>query len=177
MNKLDELDQQVAQFTQPPVHEWQPKMVGEIDIRIDAQGVWYHEGGVIARPRLVRLFASILWHEAPQYFLVTPVEKLAIDVDDVPFLVQQVLFEGDAWTVETNTGDRCQVGVDHPVELRQFQGAWIPYVRIRYDLWARLSRACYQHWVEAAVRQIGDDYRDGDTLSLSSQGIEFPVAK
>ena len=177
MNKLDELDQQLAKFTQPPVHQWHPATVGKIDIRIDAQGAWFHEGGVIARPRLVRLFASILWHEAAQYFLVTPVEKLAIKVEDVPFIVQRVALQDGVWSVETNTGDVCRVSVDHPVELRQFDGAWVPYVRIRYDLWARLSRACYQHWVEVAVAASEDDYRDGEILSLSSQGVVFPVAK
>ncbi|GHA11556.1 hypothetical protein GCM10008090_21660 [Arenicella chitinivorans] len=177
MNKLDELDHQLTESKLPPVHQWRPEKVGRIDIHIDAQGVWFHEGGVIARPRLVRLFASILWHEASQYFLVTPVEKLAIEVEDVPFVVQKVACDSDVWTAETNVGDVCRIGIEHPVALRQYQGVWIPYVRVRYDLWARLSRACYQHWVDVAVAKVGDAYKDGETLSLSSQGVVFPVAR
>lgn len=137
--------------------------MGEIDIVIDAQGLWLHEGGQIKRQELVRLFASILWHEDGEYFLVTPAEKLLISVMDVPFVVQQMERVDDVWVATVNTAQTVIVGSEHPVSLRDYQGQKIPYVRVRYDLWARLSRAVYYQWVSEAL-----EHSDEQPLSLKS---------
>ena len=86
LNRIDELLKEVGGRKHPPVHLWQPSRTGEIDIKIDAEGAWFHEGRKIHRQGLVRIFASILRYEAPDYYLVTPQERLRITVADVPFV-------------------------------------------------------------------------------------------
>lgn len=169
MNRLTEIVDQIDQQSQPPVHLWKPEHEGDIDIRIDANGVWFHEGEPILRDKLVRLFASILWCEHGQHFLVTPAEKLAITVEDAPYVMQQMEHVDDAWVAITNTHEQVIIGESHPVELRQYQGQWVPYVNIRYDLWGRVNRSIYFQWVSDAM--------DDDGLTLSSQGYVFAVAK
>ena len=123
---------------------------------------------------MVRLFASILWFENSSYFLVTPVEKLKIEVADVPYIIHQAeLIEG-VWMLNTNTHEQLLVDQHHPVELRQYNGHWIPYVLVRYDLWARLNRSIYYEWVSQAVdsQQQGDD-----RLLLESGEYKFEVAR
>ena len=174
MATLKEIIEQIEGQKRPPVHLWKPKEIGAIDIRIDASANWFHEGRQIKRDELVCLFASILWFENDSYFLVTPAEKLKIDVEDVPFIIHQAeLIEG-AWMLITNTHDRVLVSEDHPVELRQYLGQWVPYVKVRYDLWARLNRSIYYDWVIQAADGLQDDK---DSLSLSSGDYNFEVAR
>ena len=172
--RLEQIADQIGQRKQPPVDRWKPENVGTIDIKIDAQGFWFHEGGPINRIELVKLFASILWYEAGQHFLVTPVEKLAIEVEDVPYVIQQAEFIDGAWLVTTNTLEQVVLGDQHVVELRLYQGLWVPYVNIRYDLWARISRSIYYQWVSEAINQ---QQNENETLSLYSGDYEFEVAR
>lgn len=151
MSRLQQLIEQIDQQSQPPVHLWKPDYVGEIDIKIDLNGNWFHEGEPIVRDKLVRLFASILWFEDGQHYLVTPVEKLAITVADSPYLIHQMERAEDAWFATTNTHEQVLIGADHSVELRRFQEQWVPYVNIRYDLWARVNRSIYFQWVAEAL--------------------------
>ncbi len=167
---------------QPPVAQWVAKggqaNVGEIDIHINAQGVWYHEGGVIERQALVNLFSSILWFEDGEYYLVTPVEKLKITVDDVPFIAVLSAKKSSRWGVVLNTSDELVIDEAHAVSLREYQGQWIPYVNVRYDLWARVNRAIYEQWMNAALdSQAVNDSSDNMVLTLSSGDYIFEVAK
>ncbi len=173
MRKLTEITESINQQSNPPVHLWRPNIVGEIDIRIDAQGFWFHEGDGIARETLVKLFASILRFEKGDHFLVTPAEKLKITVDDVPFVVHQMEHVEDTWVAVTNLHEQVIIGEEHPVELRLYQDQWVPYVRIRYDLWARVSRSIYYQWVSEAMESQVDAT---DSLKLNSQAYEFEVA-
>ena len=174
MSELSELEQAIDLQTNPPVHLWQSSNVGEIDIRINAEGLWFHEGDPIAREALVKLFASILWFEDGEYYLVTPVEKLKIIVEDVPFIVNQMQQIEETWIAVTNTHERIIVSQDYPVELRQYQNQWLPYIRIRYDLWARVNRSIYYQWVSEAMELQTDETA---ALILKSQGYEFEVAR
>lgn len=151
MSRLQEIVEAIAKQKSPPVHLWKPENEGEIDIRIDANGLWFHEGEQITRDALVRVFASILWAEDGRHYLVTPVEKLKIEVEDAPYVIQQAELADGKWVVTTNTHEQLIVGVDHPVQLRDYRGQPLPYVNVRYDLWARLSRAVYYQWVEQAL--------------------------
>lgn len=185
MPNLEDIAKQVSNATHPPVHLWSPKNCGDIDIVIDGQGVWWHEGGRIQRPELVTLFASILWFESGQYYLVTPVEKLRIHVEDVPFIIESAQLSDEEakapfWTVTSNVGDRVTIGGkenEAPVELRQFSDQWLPYVRIRYDLWARVNRNVYLQWVEAALMQVEDGLNEPQVLTLCSGEYVFEVAR
>ena len=173
MDRLKQLIEQIDAQSQPPVHLWKPSYVGGIDIKIDANCQWFHEGDVIARDKLVVLFSTILWFEENQHYLVTPAEKLAIEVSDVPFMIHQTEYVDGAWVATTNTHESVIVGEEHPVELRQFAGQWVPYVNVRYDLWARLNRSQYVQWVELALERQGSNER----LLLDSQGYLFEVAR
>jgi len=171
MKRLEQIAEQIKQQAQPPVHLWKPEHVGEIDIHIDAQGHWFHEGEPIARDKLVQLFASILWCENDQHYLVTPVEKLAIVVDDAAYIIQQMEHIGDTWVGVTNTHEKVMVGEDRPVELRQYQDQWVPYINVRYE---RVNRSIYYQWVSEAMDQQASEV---SPLALSSQGYSFEVAR
>ena len=157
MSQLEQIIAQIDQQKRPPVHLWRPSLQGEIDIEIDAQANWFHEGGQIKRPELVRLFSSILWHEDQQHFLVTPAEKLKIRVQDSPFVIQSAEYLEGRWVVTDNTAQSVIVGDRHPVSLREYQGQQLPYIKIRYDLWARVSRAVYYQWVTDAMNEGVED--------------------
>ena len=174
MDRLKLIAEQIEQHSQPPVHLWKPDFVGEIDIRIDNKGLWYHEGELIKREPLVQLFASILWFEDECYYLVTPAEKLAIKVEDTAYIIHQMEFINNTWLVITNTHEQFFVGIDHPVELRDYQQQLIPYIRVRYDLWARVNRSIYYQWVSDAMKH---QKHSADRLLLSSGDYEFEVAR
>jgi hypothetical protein len=157
MSRLESIAAQIEGDSQPPVHLWNPAHVGEIDIEIDHLGRWFHEGGQIKRPALVRLFASILWRENGEYFLVTPAEKLKIRVADVPLTVELAEWIDGSWVVTTNTVQRVIISEQHPVKLQTYRGQLVPYVNVRYDLWARVSRAVFFQWVEIALDDTTDD--------------------
>ena len=109
--------QAVAKKGLPPVHLWNPPFCGDIDMRIARDGTWFHEGTPIGRPGLVKLFSGILKKEGDKYFLVTPVEKVGIVVDDAPFVAVDfdTIGEGkdQAITVTTQVGDAVSLDADH----------------------------------------------------------------
>ena len=129
----------------PPVDQWHPARRGSIDIRIAADGRWYHEGGEIRRPAMVRLFSRILRREADGgHVLVTPAECLSIAVEDAAFVAVDVRGEGGLLLFALNTGELVAAGADHPLVLRDGPAGRLPYLRVRGSadrpLEARLSR-------------------------------------
>lgn len=130
----------------PPVERWNPPYCGEIDMRIAADGTWFYNGTPIGRPALVRLFASILRKDADRYVLVTPVERVGIAVEDAPFQAVEMAVEGAGAprriAFRTNVDDLVEVGPGHPLRFeRDATGGVKPYLRVRGELWARVSRA------------------------------------
>lgn len=171
----------------PPIGQWDPPLSGDIDIFIDANGRWFHEGDPIHRQALVKLFASILRREANgDYVLVTPVEKWRIKVEDVP--LQIVDFEvvvranaTDKWVIETNVGRYYTIGPEYPLVVAEKVVSGnspvgdtrqdldhIPMVQLDHGIGARFSRAAYYRLVESC------EERDGQ-LVLNSGGYEFVV--
>ena len=138
----------------PPVHEWNPPYRGDLDIRIARDGTWYHEGGAINRAGLVKLFAGILRREGDRYFLVTPVEKVGITVDDAPFVAVDVEAEGNGadqdLIFETNLGDRIVAGPANPIRVERDPdtGEPAPYVMIRDGLEALIDRKSFYRLAE-----------------------------
>lgn len=159
----------------PPIHLWDPKFCGDIDMRIARDGTWYYEGGAIERPGLVRLFSTILKKEGDKYVLVTPVEKVGITVDDAPFVA--VDFEaagaGEAQVLvfETNVGDKALAGPDNPIRVVRDKatGEPSPYVHIRNGLEALIDRKSFYRLVDIGVE------RDG-WFGLWSDGAFFAVS-
>ena len=145
----------------PPVHLWNPDFCGDIDMRIARDGTWYYEGGAIERPGLVRLFSTILKKEDGKYFLVTPVEKVGITVDDAPFVAVDVNWDGaneaQNLTFETNVGDRFTAGPDNPIRvMRDPQtGEPSPYVEVRAGLEAIIDRKSFYRLVDIGTHKDG----------------------
>jgi hypothetical protein len=153
----------------PPVHLWNPDHCGPIDIVIGADGVWRHEGRPILRPELVRLFSTVLRRDADGYCLVTPVEKLTIQVEDLPFRAVAVETESGDLTFITDQGDRTTAGPDHELVVETTPGGEPrPRVHVRADLWARITRPVFYELVERAVECEG-------RLTLASGGRSFDL--
>jgi uncharacterized protein len=138
----------------PPVDLWDPAYCGEIDMRIAADGTWFYQGTPIGRHALVKLFASILKREGEKYFLVTPVEKCGIVVDDAPFTAVELRVEDGATERQlcfrTNVDDWVACGADHPLrfETEAATGGLKPYVHVRRDLWAKVARTVFYDLVD-----------------------------
>jgi hypothetical protein len=138
----------------PPVHLWDPAYCGEINMRIAADGTWFYQGTPIGRPALVKLFASILKREGGKYFLVTPVEKCGIVVDDAPFMAVELRVDDrgarQQLCFRTNVDDWVACGAGHPLrfEPESATGGLKPYVHVRRDLWAKVTRAVFYDLVD-----------------------------
>lgn len=154
----------------PPVHLWQPEREGEIDISIDAEMHWYHEGGIFERHALVKLFSSILRKDGEHYYLVTPAEKLKISVADVPFKISTMIEENGDIHLVSNVEDAVALNAKANWQLRDYQGVQVPYVEIREGLFARVDRHVYYQMVESAIEQDNGDY------VFFSAGHAFPLS-
>jgi hypothetical protein len=167
----------------PPVDLWNPPFCGDLDMRIATDGTWYYLKTPIGRPALVKLFASVLKREGDDYYLVTPVEKCRIAVDDAPFLAVALTVERPNSTsspqvlrFRTNVDDWVACDADHPLrfEREAGTGGLKPYLHVRRDLWAKVTRALFYDLVElgeerevAGVRMFG----------IASAGAFFPMAR
>lgn len=133
----------------PPVERWNPPFCGDIDMRIAADGTWFYQKTPIGRPALVKLFASVLKREGDKYFLVTPVEKVGIVVEDAPFLaVEMNTSVGSLSPIlqfRTNVDDCVAAGPGHALRFEQqpVNGGLKPYLHVRRDLWAKVTRALF----------------------------------
>jgi hypothetical protein len=152
----------------PPVHLWNPPFCGDLDMRIATDGTWFYLKTPIGRPALVKLFASVLKREGDRYFLVTPVEKCGITVEDVPFVAVELRVEargpGQTLHFRTNVDDWIACGPDHVLRFtpEEGTGGLRPYLHVRRDLWARVKRALFFDLVDlgeerevAGVRMFG----------------------
>ena len=162
----------------PPVHLWNPPFCGDLDIRIARDGTWFYLGTPIGRKPLVKLFSSILRKDDDEYFLVTPVEKVRIVVDDAPFLgvdfEASETGEDQVLTFFTQVEDEAVAGPDNPIRVTQNPetGEPAPYVLIRSNLEALIDRKSFYRLVELGVhRKIeGDNW-----FGVWSSGTFFPI--
>ena len=167
----------------PPVHLWNPPDCGDIDMRIAADGTWFYQKTPIGRPALVRLFASVLKREADKYFLVTPVEKCGIAVDDVPFLAVELYVEQDQnrriLHFRTNVDDWVACGAGHALrfEPEPATGGLKPYVHVRRDLWAKVTRALFYDLVELGEERDVDGERMFGVVSAGEFFAMAPAAQ
>ena len=159
---------------------WNPARSGNIDIRIAADGAWYHEGRRFQRQSLVRLFAGLLRREGDEYFLVTPAEKLRIRVDDAPFVAGTVEHIDDggepAIVFTTNIGTRIVVDEQHPlrVEIDEHSGEPRPYVGMHDGLEALIGRSAFFELANLAE----ESQRDGaPVLIVNSRGTRFELGR
>ena len=157
LNAVAEAAKQAPGKGLPPVHLWHPEHCGDIDIVIRADGVWMHEGSPIGRKELMRLFSTVLRKDPDGYHLVTPVEKLKITVEDLPFRAVAVRREGDALIFTTDVGDEVRASEADPivVETDPTTGEPAPRIHVRRDLWARIARSVFYEMVEMAQEVDG----------------------
>ena len=161
----------------PPVHLWNPPFCGDLDMEIRRDGTWFYEGTPIGRPAMVRLFSTILKREGDRYFLVTPVEKVGLRVEDAPFVAQD--FEvtgqgpGQVITFTTNVGDSVAAGPDAPIRVvRDAGGEPSPYVMVRAGLEALIDRKSFYRLVDLGTSH---DVDGTEWFGLWSSGTFFPV--
>lgn len=162
----------------PPVHLWNPPFCGDLDMRIARDGTWFYLGTPIGRAPLVKLFSSILRKDGDKYFLVTPVEKVGITVDDAPFVATdfEIVGEGEAQvlTFTTHVGDTAVAGSDHPIRVERDTetGEPSPYVLVRANLEALIDRKSFYRLVECGAHHMVDGQ---SWFGVWSDGAFFPI--
>jgi len=159
----------------PPVEEWQPDYCGDMDLKILRDGRWLYMGTPITRVPMVRLFSTILRRdEDGRYYLVTPVEKIGITVEDAPFVIVSMHIDGEGEQqiihMQTNVGDTVKIDADHPIWVEKIavDHSPRPYVRVRGRLHALVNRATYYALAEKAVEE-------GGHFGIWSAGCFFPL--
>jgi hypothetical protein len=169
---------QAAKKGPPPVHLWNPPFCGDLDMRIARDGTWFYLGTPIGRKPLVKLFASILRREGDRYFLVTPVEKVGLTVEDAPFVAVDFTAEGEgraqSLSFVTNVEDRATAGPDHPIRVERDPetGEPAPYVLIRANLEALIDRKSFYRLVELGCHE---EHEGARWFGLWSGGAFFPL--
>lgn len=158
----------------PPVERWNPPFCGDIDMRIAADGTWFYQKTPIGRPALVKLFASVLKREGDKYFLVTPVEKVGLIVEEVPFLAVELKVEHDArgqvLRFRTNVDDWVEAGHGHALRFApEATGGLKPFLHVRRELWAKVTRALFYDLVELGEERVVD----GKAMFGVASGAEF----
>lgn len=170
--------QKAARKGPPPVHLWNPPFCGDLDMEIRRDGTWFYLGTPIGREALVRLFASILRKDGDEYFLVTPVEKVRIRVQDAPFVAVDAAVSGSGRdqtiTFQTNVGDEVTAGAENPIRVERDPktGEPSPYVHVRRGLEALIDRKTFYRLVEIGSHEM---HQGEGWFGLWSQGVFFPI--
>lgn len=175
---IAKLAKEYSQKGLPPVHLWNPDFCGDIDMRIARDGTWYYLGTPIGRRSLVKLFSSIIRKDGDDYFLVTPVEKVGIRVDDAPFVAIDfnVIGKGKSQniTFTTQVDDQVLAGKSNPIHVKKDSktGEPSPYILIRTNLVALIDRKSFYRLVDLAVQE---KYKGEDWFGVWSDGVFFPI--
>lgn len=155
---LPQIAQMLAANTLPPVAEWRPERTSDSFMRIDTDGNWFHQGGAITRPAMVRLFATILRREDDgQFALVTPFERQIIQVDDAPFVAVELRCAHSGpqrkMAFRLNTDEMVLAGPQNPIRFEKYQGQLMPYILVRPGLSARIGRSVYYEMADLALAE------------------------
>jgi hypothetical protein len=152
----------------PPLDKWSPQETGDSEMRIAADGRWYHQDSLITRPAMVRAFASLLMRDAEgQHWLVTPMQKLSIAVEDAAFIATDVRQDADALAFRLNSDDLVIAGPDHPIRMAGDADNPAVYLAVRHGTEARLNRSTWGQLAEIALA--------GHGASVSSRGATFSL--
>ena len=166
---LAEIAEQVAARKLPPVEQWAPEQVGDSHMRILADGTWLHEDSPIARPAMVRAFAGLLRREEDGgYWLVTPFQKLAIEVEDACFIATDVSETEDNLAFRINTDELVVAGPDNAIRAAGDPEAPALYLHVRRGCEARLNRSTYEQLAQIALER-------GENWTVSSGGETFSL--
>jgi hypothetical protein len=160
----------------PPLHLWNPPLSGKMELCINKEGEWIYKGDPLKRQKVVKLFSRILKREGDEYFLVTPVEKWQIDVEDTPWLIVRAdvnLNDQGKQVVRcvTNLDDTVEISASHPLEMRPYDNQAAPYVLVRANLYARVNRSTLYDMTNHI-----EENEDG-VFGLRSHNEFFPLAE
>jgi uncharacterized protein len=163
---LEQIAALVAARCLPPVDEWRPQVSGDSLMTIRADGRWFHDGGEIKRPAMIRAFSSLLWRDADgQHWLVTPYEKQAIAVEDAAFQAIDVAHQDGALVFRLNSDELVVVGADNPLTARGSAETPALYLAVRHGTEARINRSTWLQLVELA----DEDH------AVESNGLRFSL--
>ena len=166
----------------PPLDQWHPKHCGSMDLKVLANGEWWHDGQLIKRQALIDLFSTVLWKEDRKFFLKTPVEQIEIQVEDEPLFVNQVdriELEGKSYLqLQTSTQDVIIVDEAHPIFMRPYIAAdgteeLRPYVHVRFGINAVIQRAAFYHLVE--MGELLENEQGESILMLQSGDLHLKL--
>lgn len=171
---FDELKKHIEERRLPPVEKWNPEHCGHSGMRITRDGTWFHEGAPIRRPEMVRLFSSVLRREPDgRHVLVTPAEKLDIDVESTAFRAVEMKLEGDGQgqriAFRLNGGEIIIAGPDNPLYVTETERGPSPRLLVRHGLEAELARPLYYELVELALAT------GSESPGVWSDGAFFPL--
>ncbi|MEJ7934773.1 DUF1285 domain-containing protein [Sphingobium sp. AN558] len=171
---LADIARLVSEKRLPPVEKWNPAHCGDSEMRIARDGTWFHQGSPIGREAMVRLFSTILRREEDGGFvLVTPVEKLSIEVEDAPFVAVELKSEGEGrnrtLAFRLNTGDIVPAGAENALSIREGADGPHPYLHVRKGLEALVARSVYYEMMNLALDQ------GTEPVGLWSHGTFFPL--
>lgn len=155
----------------PPLDQWHPKHCGAMDLKVKANGEWWHEGQLIKRQSMIDLFSTVLWKEDGKFYLKTPVEQIEIEVEDEPLFVNQVdqveINQQTFLQLTTTTQDVVIVDQEHPIFMREFNGELRPYIHMRFGINALIQRASFFHLIEMGELM---ENRQGESILLLKSG-------
>lgn len=167
---LDQIAEHAAARELPPVEDWRPEKTGDSEMRIAADGTWHHDGSPIARQAMVRAFAGLLTRdESGQHWLVTPFEKLSIDVEDAAFVATDVLRRDGNLAFRLNTDELVVAGPDHPLRAAGSEDEPAIYLAVRRGCEARLNRSTWLQLAEIALAE-------GQGACVASGGQTYPLS-
>ena len=162
----------------PPLEQWHPKHCGAMDLKVLANGEWWHEGQLIKRQAMIDLFSTVLWKEDGKFYLKTPVEQIEIEVEDEPLFVNQVdqvEIEGKTYLqLTTTTQDVIIVDQEHPIFMRAFGDELRPYVHVRFGINALIQRAAFLHLEE--MGELSENSDGATVLSLKSGDLDLQLS-
>ena len=180
-NLVEQVGETTKNLNKPPLENWHPELSGDMDLRISRDGKWIHKGEPLGRDAIVRLFSTILRREEDErYYLITPVEKWRIQVDDTPLLAHSLEVEGNGKTqiirLTTNIGEILEVGDEHPLDVSTYEdsGQPRPVIRVRHGLDARLVTAAYYDLAEHIVEETVDGQA---VMGVFSQGNFYKIGQ
>lgn len=174
LNNLAAAARTAGQKGLPPVHLWNPPYCGDIGMRIARDGTWFYQNSPIGRPALVKLFASVLRKDLEGHMLVTPVEKVSVAVEDAPFLAVECVERDGALAFRTNVDDWTTADADHPLRFERGPSEGVkPYVLVRGDLWALVTRPIFYDLVERGETR---DIEGRAMFGVASAGAFFAMA-
>ena len=167
---LSEIAELVAARKLPPVEGWAPTKTGDSEMRIAADGKWFHRGGEITRPAMVRAFSTLLSRDGEgRHWLVSPFEKLAIAVEDAAFVAVDMTAQDGALAFRLNTDDLVIAGPGNPIRAAGDRETPALYLAVRRGCEARFNRSTYEQLIQHALAR-------GDELAVESNGARFALA-